>query len=95
MADTVFSEASASSGLTITWTIETIPDGAFLAIAEMIARDLAPLYGMPVPQRDRDFGIVRLRRFVLNDDRDDRADTDDDGTVTTAEADEDLRAQFY
>jgi len=89
----VLDELSDQHGLTIAWTIETVPDDIFLALADMVASEIASTYGFPAPSRSR--ALTRIRAALLPDDRTDRRDTDSDGTVTTAEAEAGQRAAFY
>jgi hypothetical protein len=51
------------------------------------------MYGMPSPNATRAIGA--LRTYSFPDDRETFADTDDNGTVTTAEADAYDRARYF
>jgi len=63
------------------------------ALADMLAAELAPHYSVPGPRRSRALG--RLRAILLPDDRPDKRDINEDGTVTEAERDALRRAEFY
>lgn len=83
-------------GATISWTLDAddIPDALFLPLAELLATDLAIAYARPM-NMPRSRALTRVRTILFPDDREDRADTDDSGTVSTEEAEADLRAQYY
>lgn len=92
--DALFAELQTSQGLTITWTIETVPDAAFLGLANLLAAEVAPHYARPSPTT-RARGWMRLREALLADNRADRRDLDEDGIVTAEEASADARAAYY
>ena len=83
--DGIFAELTTAQGLTITWTLDTTPSYALIGLAETLASDLAPHYGLSFKRRSS--GMMRLRAALLQDDREDDRDLDDDGTVTTDESD--------
>lgn len=78
---------------TISWTAETVPDVYFRPLALLVAVDVAPHFGVPAELRAT--AIMRLRGIQFPDDREDRADLDDDGTVTDAERDAADRGRYY
>lgn len=82
-----------TQGITPTWTADTVPDALFLAVASLIAAEVGSAYGFPAPSRAAAMG--RIRAYSLPDDRPDPRDLDDDGTVTTAEADAYARSLYY
>ena len=81
--DAVFAEENAVQGWGFVWTMNAVPDGAALGLAQLLAAEIAPHYMVGSPPRSR--GIARLRAFAFPDNREDRADLDNDGTVTEAE----------
>ena len=79
---------------TIAFTIDTVPDNAFLGMADLLAVELAPEYNRPPPST-RGYAWSRLMSVLRPSDIEDRRDTDDDGTVSDDEEEAGLRAQFY
>jgi hypothetical protein len=73
---------------------DSVPDGLFLPVAYLLACDLAAHYDEPA-RDSRAQMIARIRAAELPDDRPVRADLDDDGTVTDAEAYVDGQAAYY
>ena len=93
-ADSLFAELNGEPHtMGFTWDLETIPDAVFRPLAWLLAVDLASHYVVPSEPRSRAMG--RVRAYAFPDDREDRRDLDEDGTVTDAEIEADLRAQFY
>lgn len=84
-----------SEGFTTLTDSNAVPDKAYLAIVQMTAGEIAPSFGRPAPQMSWREGLRRLRRIYMPDDRLDAADIDKDGTITAAEAQDDLEAQFF
>lgn len=93
VVDQEFARIKAEQGFTWTWTIDEIPDEGFAPLAVVMAGSIGSAFGRPVPPQSR--GIMALRAWSFPDDREDPADTDDSGTVTTAEADAYDRAAYY
>lgn len=93
IVDQEFARIKAEQGFTWTWTIDEIPDAAFVPLAAVMAGSIASAFARPSPPQSR--GIMALRAWSFPDDRDDPADTDDSGTVSTEEADAYDRAAYY
>ena len=89
----LFAEVKATQGFTWTWTIEQTPDGYFLPMSKLLASEIAPHWSKTGPSRSAAIGILRAMSFP--DDREDRADIDSDGTVSTDETAADKRGAFY
>lgn len=83
----------ATQGITATIDADALPDAVFRKWADLVAADVASHYGMSGPPRAK--AILGLRAYYLPDDRTDRRDTDNDGTVSTDEADAGLRTAYY
>lgn len=92
--DLLFEEISAFEGVTISWTLATVPDNTALPLAYLLATEVSPVFGVQAPET-RGRAMVRLKRSINPDDREDQADTDEDGTTTSDESDAYERAQFY
>ena len=86
-------ELTDQHGITVTWTVETVPDALFLPFASFVAAEIAPIYRLPGPNRAKAIG--RMRASLLPDDRDDPRDYDNDGTVTDDEKAMFKRAAYY
>jgi hypothetical protein len=85
IADGVFAEIKTVDGLTdITWTLETVPVAAFNPLVEAVAYECAPSFGRTYLSGRS--GRRRLCAVLLSDDRTDRRDLDNDGTVSDSEA---------
>lgn len=92
--DALFAELQGNSGgMTITWTLDTTPSANLLPLAYLLATEIGPHFGEPTESRAKAMG--RFRASQIADDRDVRADIDDDGTVSAAETNADLRSQYY
>ena len=91
--DTLFAEIEVSKD--VTWDLTTVPDEAFIALSNLLAADVAPLYPPAQAPYPRGVAWMRLMGIIRPDDREDYRDTDDDGTVSDAEADAGERARFY
>lgn len=65
--DAVFDELSASQGLLIAWTLDETPRKALMGLAETLASEIAPHYGLSF--KPRSAGIARLRAALVSDDR--------------------------
>jgi len=92
--DALFAELNAEPhAMGFTWTVETVPDAIFRPLAWLLAVDLAQTYQEQAEPRSR--AMMRLRAYAFPDDRDDRRDLDDDGTVTTAEIAASERGAFF
>lgn len=90
--DLLVSEIADAQGITV--SASAPDDGYVLALASLLAVDIAPHYLVAAPE-PRSRAMMRLRAAVISDDRDDRRDVDDDGTISDAEADAGRRAAFY
>jgi hypothetical protein len=86
-------ELADQHGITVAWTVETVPDELFLPFATFVAAEIAPVYRFQGPNRAKAIG--RMRASLLPDDREDRRDTDDNGTITDEEIAADQRAAYY
>lgn len=91
--DALFEELQGAQGITITWTLNTTPDNAFLALSNLLAVEIAPHYEIAAEPRSRALG--RFRATQISDDRADRRDLDENGTISTAEIEADARAVYY
>lgn len=83
----------ATHGITATIDTNAIPDAVFRAWANLVAADVASHYTMAGPPRSK--AIIDLSAYYLPDDREDRRDTDDDGTVSEDEATAGSRTAYY
>ena len=92
--DAVFEEVKELQGLAFAWTTDTVPDAVFLPLSYLLSVEIAPHYEV-APRDNRAQLIGRLRTYGFPDDRDDRRDLDDDGTITDAEIATDARAVYY
>lgn len=90
----IVGELEAVQGLALTWDADSVPDGLYLPVAYLLAADLAAHYEV-APRDNRVTQIAKIRAYELPDDRDVRADLDDDGTVTDSEAYIDGQAAYY
>lgn len=90
--DALFAEVTASKA--VTWTLNEVPDDAFLALVDLLATEIAPDYEVPF-RTPRGVAWQRLMGVIRPDDRDDYRDTDEDGTISDAEVDAGERARFY
>ena len=90
----IFNELQDAQGLTIAWTLSTIPDELHINLAHLLAVDIAPSYEI-APRESRGRALARVRADLAQDDRTDFRDLDEDGTVSTAEAAAGERAQYY
>lgn len=92
--DALFAEIQNTQGITIAWTLDATPDNAFLPLSYLLAVEVAPHFTVQPPET-RATAMGRLRAALITDDRADRRDLDDDGTVTEGEIEADQKAQFY
>ena len=88
-------ELSTKEGFATLTDAEATPDYAFLPLVQMLAAEIGPQFGVDAPRQSWWEGMRRLRRHTFTDDRADPADIDNDGTITAAEAQDDLEAQFF
>lgn len=90
-----FARVKAEQGFAWTWApaSDNIPDEALIPLSAVIGAAVAPIYNRPAPNYSR--AIMALRAWSFPDDREDPADTDDDGTVTAQETDAYERARYY
>ena len=92
IADLAFAEFTATHQA-VTWTLADVPDAVARPFAQLVAADAAEHYGRPAPLRSRALG--RILAAIRQDDREDRRDVDEDGTISEDEADAGLRALYY
>lgn len=92
--DGIFAELSAVHGITFTWALSAVPAGMLAPLANYLATEIAPHFDIPAPE-PRARAIGRIRAYMLPDDRTDRADTDEDGAISEAEAAAAARAAFF
>lgn len=90
--DSLFAELE--NEYAISWTLDTTPDVSFQPLGLLLAVELAGEYGRPRPA-SRPAAWRRFMATVRSDNRDDFRDLDDDGSISTAEADAGLRALYY
>lgn len=82
-------------GFTTLTDANAVPDKAFNAIVQMVAKDIAPQFGVDAPTQDWREGLRRLRRIYMPDDREEWRDVDEDGTVSADEAILGEQALYY
>jgi hypothetical protein len=92
--DGLVAELEGAQGIALSWDGTQADDGLFLPLAYLLAVDIGPHYDVP-PRDSRAQLIGRIRAFEITDDREVRADLDDDGTVTDSEAYVDGQAAYY
>lgn len=88
------SEIKDTHGATFTWTSSAVPDASYVPLARVVACDIAPSYPRPMPE-PRGRAVLAFRAGIFPNNIDDRRDTNDDGTISTAEANAGLEAQYY
>ena len=93
MLDSLLAQAVTQHSLSFTWDKDTVPDGVFLGLSFLLASHLAPHYERPY--QPRSWGWGQFKAAINPDDREDRRDLDDDGTVSVAEAEAGERARYY
>lgn len=91
--EALFAEMQTVQGMTPTWTVETVPEAAFLPLSQLLAVEIGQHYGVQTETRAR--AVMRLRAYAFENDIVDLRDVDEDGTVSEAEAMAGLRAQYY
>ncbi|MGB1215741.1 MAG: hypothetical protein ACPG4X_20390 [Pikeienuella sp.] len=89
--DGVIAELLAVQGLTVTFDIA---DELYLPLSHLLAVEVSPRYGV-APPMSRATAVARVRAAMIDNDLEDRRDTDDDGTISDAEADAGARALYY
>lgn len=87
-------EFTSTHGATITWDVNTVPDGLFLPLSRLVAHDLAHRFNGEVMET-RARAIGRVRAYLFPNDLPLRGDYDGDGTVDEDEAAASKRASFY
>ena len=93
-ADSLFAELNAAPhSMGFTWTLDTTPEAAFRPFAWLLAVELGPHYSRPVEPYSRAY--QRLAAYAFPDDREDRRDVDEDGSISEAEEAAGDRAAFY
>lgn len=90
----IFDELQSGHGTAFAWTLETVPDGVFGALADALAATIAPHYGV-APTVSYARAIGRVRAFAFPNDVVDRRDVDESGTISEAEEAAGKRAAFY
>lgn len=90
--DALFSEL-VDDGLNVDWTPDTAPEAVRRPLGWLVAVDIAPQFSLASEPRSRAMG--RLRAALFPDDRTDRRDLDGDGTVSEAEVNAGLQANYY
>ncbi len=91
--ETLFEELKDIHGMAFTWTLDVVPDNAFLPLSHLLAVEISQHYGVQAEPRTR--ALARLNAVAFPDDRDDRRDTDDDGIVSADEAAAGLKAAYF
>lgn len=92
--DGFLSEIADTDGAAFAWTRNEVPDALFVPLARIVACDLAMTYQRPMPE-PRGRAVLAFRAGVFPNDIADSRDTDEDGTVSSAEAQAGLEAQYY
>ena len=92
--DTLFEEIQNTQGVTITWALDATPDNAFLPLSHLLATQVASHFEVP-PRESYAQAMGRLRAALITDDREDRRDLDEDGTISDGEIDADARAVYF
>lgn len=92
--DTLFTEIQNTQGITITWALSATPDNAFLPLSRLLAVEVADHFEVS-PKETFARAMGRLRAALITDDRADRRDIDEDGTISTGEIEADARAVYY
>lgn len=91
--DSLFAELKTVHGMPFTWTLEEVPDEAFLPLSLCLAAEIQGHYSLGLVRRS--YAIGRLRAYAHPDDRGLLADYDEDGTVDDDEADARAREAYY
>lgn len=63
----IFNTLNNTKGIAFEWTIETVPDGAFLAFARAVAGSVASGYSAPQYSGLYEVGIDGLKEFAAPD----------------------------
>lgn len=95
MLAAMFSELVDKEGWPITFALDAVPEWAQLPLAQMLAFEIAPEYGIAVPRTQWWEGRTRIRRHLFPSDLPLRGDIDEDGTVSESEADLADRSVFF
>lgn len=75
--------AEISADVTISWDLDTVPDASAVPLGNLLATEVAQHYAVQSEPRSRAWS--RFRAAVIDDDRDDLRDLDDDGSVSAGE----------
>lgn len=86
-------ELTGTQKVAFTWTVETVPDAAFLALSECLAAEVQEHYGIMKVNRSKAIG--RLRAALVPDDTQGVPDLDEDGTIQEDETEAYDRAAYY
>lgn len=93
LLDGLFAEAKEVQGMPFTWALDSTPAAARLPLGYLLAVEVAPHYGRPAERRST--AMARLRAYAFPDDREDPRDTDEDGTVSDAEAEAYKKTAYF
>lgn len=87
--DALLAEIAAIHGVYLSYDL----DETFLPMSYLLAAEIAPHYG--VQAMPRSMAMSRLLAYAVPDNRPDRRDLDENGTVTAAERAAAGRAEYY
>lgn len=93
LLDDAWEELQDVHGVAVAWDLTAVPAGALVPLANLVAVDISPRFNRPAERRAT--ALVRLLAILVPNDAEDRRDTDEDGTITDAEADAGLRTAYY
>lgn len=89
-----FARFNLTDGAAIAWELSATPDEAFLPLSDVLAAILAPVYMRPAPM-PMSRAVGYLREYAFPNDITDSRDTDEDGSISDAEAAAGRRAAYY
>lgn len=78
----------------VAWTLTTVPEVSKVALANLLAVELAPTYSRPLPEA-KSVALTRYLGTVRADNRDDYRDLDDDDTISESEEIIGDEAKYY
>ena len=90
--DAEFARVQVSEGFTWTFTTDTVPDALYEPFSRYLASFMTS-YSRPLPSRRA--AMAAIREHQLLDDRVDRSDANEDGTLSAAEEAVADRATYY
>lgn len=90
--DAEFARVKVTEGFTWAWDIETVPDALYEPLARYLASFLFS-FERPLPNRRDAMAAIREHEYL--DDRVDRADDDEDGTLSAEEQKVAEKSAFY